>query len=82
MWLDRDRERMAAALRHRVGQERTRFAAAAGKLDALSPLKVLGRGYAIPRRGETVITSAKSLKAKDEFTLQLRDGAVDCQVKG
>lgn len=82
MWLDRDRERMAAALRHRVGQERTRFAAAAGKLDALSPLKVLGRGYAIPRRGEAVITSAKSLKAKDEFTLQLRDGAVDCQVKG
>lgn len=82
MWLDRSREQMGAALRHCVAQERTRFAAAAGKLDALSPLKVLGRGYAIPKRGETVITSVKSLKAKDEFVLQLRDGAVDCQVKG
>lgn len=81
MWLDRSREQMGAALRHRVARERTRFATAAGKLDALSPLKVLGRGYAIPKRGDTVITSAKSLKAKDEFTLQLRDGAVDCQVK-
>lgn len=82
MWLDRAQERLDAALRHRAAQERVRFAAAAGKLDALSPLKVLGRGYAIPRRGETVITSAKSLKAKDEFLLQLQDGAVDCQVKG
>lgn len=81
MWLDRSREQMGAALLHRVAQERARFAAAAGKLDALSPLKVLGRGYAIPKRGETIITSVKSLKAKDEFVLQLRDGAVDCQVK-
>lgn len=82
MWLDRSREQMGAALRHKVAEERTRFAAAAGKLDALSPLKVLGRGYAIPKKGETVVTSVKDLRAKDEFSLQLRDGAVDCQVKG
>lgn len=82
MWLDRCREQLVAALRHRVADERAKFAAAAGKLDALSPLKVLGRGYAIPKRNGLVITSAKSLKVKDEFTLQLRDGAVDCEVKG
>lgn len=82
MWLDRSREQMGAALLHRIAQERARFAAAAGKLDALSPLKVLGRGYAIPKRGEKIITSVKDLNAKDEFILQLRDGAVDCQVKG
>lgn len=82
VWLDRSREQMGAALLHRIAQERARFAAAAGKLDALSPLKVLGRGYAIPKRGEKVITSVRDLKAKDEFMLQLRDGAVDCQVKG
>lgn len=82
MWLDRCREQLVAALRHRVAEERAGFAAAAGKLDALSPLKVLSRGYAIPKRNGVVITSAKSLKVKDEFTLQLRDGAVDCEVKG
>lgn len=82
MWLDRSREQMSAALRHRVAGERARFAAAAGKLDALSPLKVLGRGYAIPKKGERVVTSVRDLKAKDEFSLQLRDGAVDCTVKG
>lgn len=82
MWLDRSREQMGAALLHRIAQERARFAAAAGKLDALSPLKVLGRGYAIPKRGEKIITSVKDLNANDEFILQLRDGAVDCQVKG
>lgn len=82
MWLDRSREQMGAALRHRVAEEQMRFASAAGKLDALSPLKVLGRGYAIPKKGERIVTSVKDLKEKDEFTLQLRDGAVDCQVKG
>lgn len=82
MWLDRGREQLSGALRHRAAQERARFAAAAGKLDALSPLKVLGRGYAIPQKGKTVITSVNGLKARDEFTLRLQDGAVDCQVKG
>lgn len=82
MWLDRSRERLGAALRRCVAGERTRFAAAAGKLDALSPLKVLGRGYAIPQKGETVVTSVNDLKAKDEFALRLQDGVVDCQVKG
>lgn len=82
MWLDRGREQLSSALRHRAAQERARFAAAAGKLDALSPLKVLGRGYAIPQKGKTVITSVNGLKARDEFTLRLQDGAMDCQVKG
>lgn len=82
MWLDRGREQLSGALRHRAARERTRFVAAAGKLDALSPLKVLGRGYAIPKRGDVVITSVKGLKARDEFALQLQDGTIDCQVKG
>lgn len=82
MWLDRCQEQMSGALRHRVAQERTRFAAAAGKLDALSPLKVLSRGYAIPQKGTQVVASVKDLKENDEFTLRLQDGSVDCQVKG
>lgn len=82
MWLDRCQEQMSGALRHRVARERTRFATAAGKLDALSPLKVLSRGYAIPQKGAQVVTSVKDLKQDDEFTLRLQDGSVDCQVKG
>lgn len=78
--LDRDRERLGAALTARLGRERERFAAQCAKLDALSPLKVLGRGYAIPQKDGRVVTSAKALKPMDELTLKLRDGDVPCQV--
>ena len=80
MLLDRQAERLAAALAGRLGSERQRFAAAAAKLDAMSPLKVLSRGYAIPQKGERVVTSAKDLKAEDRFTLRLWDGSVPCRV--
>ncbi len=81
MLLDRQGERLAAALAGRLAGERERFAAAAAKLDALSPLKVLSRGYAIPQKGERVVTSAKELGEGDRFDLRLWDGAVPCRVE-
>lgn len=81
MLLDRQSERLAAALAGRLAGERERFAAAAAKLDALSPLKVLGRGYAIPQKGDRVILSAKELTENERFTLRLRDGSVPCRVE-
>ncbi len=78
--LDAQAQRLAAALRHDLSVEKERFAAAAAKLDALSPLKVLSRGYAIPQKEGRVVTSAKDLRQSDRFSLQLRDGTVPCQV--
>lgn len=81
MLLDRQGARLAAALTGQLAGEKERFAAAAAKLDALSPLKVLSRGYAIPQKGERVVTSAQDLREDDRFTLRLRDGAVPCRVE-
>lgn len=54
----------------------------AGKLDALSPLNTLSRGYSIPvKRDGTVIRSSHELNGGDEFTLKLRDGDVECSVR-
>ncbi len=57
-----------------VLNEQKRLSAAAAKLDALSPLKVLGRGYAIARKGETVLRSVKDVKSGDRLTVRLSDG--------
>lgn len=47
----------------------------AGKLNALSPLNTLSRGYAIPVKDDgTVIKSVEDTKNGDVFTLKLRDG--------
>ena len=55
----------------------------AGKLDALSPLQTLSRGYSIPTDSDgNVIRSASDMKTGTEFTLRMRDGQAECVVKG
>ena len=55
---------------------------ASSKLDALSPLKTMARGYSIPIDSDgNVIRSSKDLSSGDEFTLKLADGDKDCVVK-
>lgn len=55
----------------------------AGKLDALSPLQTLARGYSIPTKDDgTVIRSVKEMSKGTEFTLRMQDGQTNCIVKG
>ena len=57
------------------------FAALAGKLDSMSPLKVLSRGYAIPSRSDgTIVKSAVELSIGEEFDLKLCVGTAGCRV--
>ena len=59
-----------------------RLGTLAAKLDALSPLKVMARGYAIPMDDEgNVIRYAKDMEPGMEFNLKLSDGEKECIVK-
>lgn len=79
--LDYQRERLAHGLRGALSRERERFARGAAALDALSPLKVLGRGYGIPRRTDGgVIRSVKEVDTGDRLELRLSDGSLTCTV--
>ena len=82
MELDRSRERLAAAEEKVLAGKRQRFVAATAKLDAMSPLKVLTRGYAITHdeKGNS-IRSAEQLHSGDKITLRLSDGSADCLVE-
>ena len=64
-----------------VTKRRERLNALAASLDAMSPLKVLGRGYAIAQREDgTVLTSVKDAASGDYLKLTLSDGCVDCKI--
>ena len=52
----------------------TRFVELATKLDTLSPLKTLTRGYIIAEKDNKIIKSAKQLKQNDEIELKFQDG--------
>lgn len=80
--LDNLLRRMEQSFKLKLTENRKTLGSAAGKLDALSPLQTLSRGYAIPVKSDgTVIRSAKTMKSGDEFTLKLKDGDADCVVK-
>ena len=62
--------------------DRERFSGLIGKLDALSPLKVMQRGFAMPvGEDNKVIKSVKDLDKQKNFVLRLADGNRDCMVK-
>ena len=51
------------------------------KLDSLSPLKTLTRGYSIVQKNNKIIKSKENLKQGDEIIIRLVDGQVDAQIK-
>lgn len=80
--LDSIRLRLGAAATGRLHRERQEFARLAAKLDALSPLKVLGRGYSIALDAEgRAVREADQLKAGDKLDLRLSRGGAKCLVE-
>ena len=51
------------------------------KLDALSPLKTLERGYGIIKIGDKAVTSIKDLKKDDLIDIELKDGSKEAIIK-
>lgn len=81
MRLDYLTKSFVSAARQQLGVADRRLAATASKLDALSPLKVLGRGYAIGYDADgDVLDSVSRVQVGDTLSLRLADGSVDCQV--
>lgn len=66
--------------RSRVDKARDRLSANAGKVDALSPLSILSRGYAITEKGGALIKSTDQLSINDEIGVILSDGSVRATV--
>ncbi len=65
-----------------VGRKRQRFAALAASLDAMSPLKVLGRGYAMAQSEDgTILKSYRDVMAGDWVSVTLGEGGFSAIVE-
>jgi len=67
-------QRLRAAMSRGLLVERQRLWSLEGRLDALSPLKVLGRGYAIALADGVVVRRADDVGVGDEVRLTLGEG--------
>jgi len=81
MLLDRQRDRLCRGLQMSLGVHREDMARLSASLDALSPLKVLGRGYSIAYGPRGVVKSKKDVKSGETLKLKVSDGDISCVVK-
>ena len=80
--LDHITKRMEQGFKLKIESKKRVLGNITAKIDAMSPLKVLSRGYAIPVENDgTVIRSAAQMESGREFTLKMTDGSCECIVK-
>lgn len=73
--------RMQTQMRHQLQLRRERFGVQAARLDALSPLRVLGRGYAVVYKDEKAVSKAEAISRGDSVRVRMADGELLCTVE-
>jgi len=77
--IDRSAEKLLAVMQGLIHVKRERYARLAAALDAMSPLKVLGRGYAIAKRADgAVIKAATDITTGERLVIRLQKDEINC----
>ena len=80
--LDSIQRRLCAAQQQALAKNRQRCVRLTAALDAMSPLKVLTRGYAMAQtEGGQLLRQVEQVRSGDRFTLQLSDGRIRALVE-
>ena len=61
-------------------KNRNKYTELVAKLDTLSPLKTLLRGYSIVEKDDKIIKSVKELKTNDNIIIKLNDGKKSAKI--
>jgi len=85
MNIDLKVKRMQTTIQAKVKESRAKAEGNILKLDALSPLKTLARGYSITEHNGEILKTTKQIKEKDEISVRLEDGKITatvCKING
>lgn len=63
-----------------LDKSKTKYINIISKLDALSPLKTIARGYTITKKNNKVITTIKDIKKEDILEINFQDGNINTKV--
>ena len=75
-----DKQKLNTLITNKLNKSRNEFINSTSKLDGLSPLKVLNRGYAFVTYNNKVIKKIDDLSINEEIDLSLVDGKVKAKV--
>ena len=78
--LDMLNEKLKSIYSKKLSAEKEKFAELTAKLDTLSPLKILARGYSVTKKDGHIINSVSQVNSNDKIEVVLSDGYLDCTV--
>ena len=78
--IDRLSKQMENSINKKIKEIKIKFTNEVTKLDALSPLKTLGRGYCIAEKDNKIIAKSKKLEKDMEIALRFQDGTVKAKI--
>ena len=73
-------KRLENTIKIKQKEEKTKYIELVSKLDTLSPLKTLTRGYSIIESDNKIINSYKKLSTGDKVKLKFYDGQKDAEI--
>ena len=82
VYLDNINKSMQLNMNNKIQSSRTKMVELITKLDNISPLKTLTRGYSIIERNDIVVKSVNDLNIDDEINIRLIDGVSKARICG
>ncbi|MBR0040340.1 MAG: exodeoxyribonuclease VII large subunit [Oscillospiraceae bacterium] len=80
--LDHLRDKLLSAMESELGRKKQREVRLAAALDAMSPLRVLTRGYALASDEQgRIVSSVRMIRSGSKLRLKLSDGSASCVVE-
>lgn len=82
-YLDDIAQRQVLSIKRSLETKTSQFGACTGKLDAVSPLRTLSRGYSIAMKypEKTIVRWINDVEKNDEIQILVNDGKIKCGVK-
>ncbi len=80
MYVDKLEEKICFSFEYLLNLKDKQFTGLALKIDALSPLKCLSRGYSVVYKGDKTITNINDVDIGDELKIRTNDGTILCNV--
>ena len=78
--LDKNIKRIETAIQNKKQEQKEKYVKLISKLDALSPLKTLARGYSLTEKDGKIIKNATELKSKDKVRLVFFNGEKNAEI--
>ncbi|MBQ8763646.1 MAG: exodeoxyribonuclease VII large subunit [Clostridia bacterium] len=73
---------MDNAVKHEITVKSKEFSSLCAKLDAMSPLKILARGYSVASKQGKIISDISDVEKGDIINVRVFGGDIECEVKG